>query len=223
MQGQPITIDELRRFSLFENMADDEIELIRHHINCRIYPVKTQLITESDPSQCLYFILNGCVKVFLDDEKGKEIVVNQHHENEIVGELGVLQNIPRTASAITASETRLGVMTDKDFKQCLLKYPALSMNLIQNLVSRLVNATETIRKLGLMDVYGRIAVTFLNLSEEKDGVRVIKEKLTQQTIASLVGASREMVARILKDLRTGGYIQIDKGVITILRALPHSW
>jgi len=223
MQGTPITIDELLRFSIFENISTEDMNAIKQYINCRVYPMKTQLITESDPSQCLYFILSGCVKVFLDDEKGKEIVVNQHHENEIVGELGVLQNIPRTASVITAKETRLGVMTEADFKSCLMHYPVLAMNLMQNLVSRLVNATETIRKLGLMDVYGRIAVTLLNLSEEQDGVRVIKEKLTQQTIAGLVGASREMVARILKDLKTGGYIKIDKGMVTLLKSLPHNW
>ena len=74
-----------------------------------------------------------------------------------------------------------------------------------------------------MDVYQRIAVTFLNLSEERDGVRVIPEKLTQQNIASRVGASREMVARILKDLRTGGYITQEPHGIILNRALPHSW
>ena len=74
-----------------------------------------------------------------------------------------------------------------------------------------------------MDVYGRIAVTFFNMSVEKGDIRVINEKLTQQSIASLVGASREMVARILKDLKTGGYITIDKGIISILKPLPQNW
>ncbi len=223
MQGPVISTAELSQFSLFENMSPDEVNAVKGYIHCRNYPQKTQIITESDPSQCLYFILSGCVKVFLDDDSGKEIIVNQHHKNEFFGELGLIQNIPRTASVVTATETRLGIMTAQDFRSCLLNYPALAMNLINNLVSRLINATETIRQLGLMDVYGRIAVTFFNMSVEKGNIRVINEKLTQQSIASLVGASREMVARILKDLKTGGYITIDKGIISILKPLPQNW
>ncbi len=223
MQGPVISTAELSQFSLFKNMSPDEVNAVKGYIHCRNYPQKTQLITESDPSQCLYFILSGCVKVFLDDDSGKEIIVNQHHKNEFFGELGLIQNIPRTASVVTSTETRLGIMTAQDFKNCLLNHPALAMNLINSLVTRLINATETIRQLGLMDVYGRIAVTFFNMSVEKGDIRVINEKLTQQSIASLVGASREMVARILKDLKTGGYITIDKGIISILKPLPQNW
>jgi CRP/FNR family cyclic AMP-dependent transcriptional regulator len=124
---------------------------------------------------------------------------------------------------MTLEECKIGVMQEFDFKHCLSSYPAFSIALIENLSTRLIEATETIRKLGLMDVYQRIAVTFLTLSEEINGVRIIPEKLTQQNIASRVGASREMVARILKDLRTGGYITQDANGITINRTLPHSW
>lgn len=223
MQGPAILISELSQFSLFKDMSHDDMVAIADYIHCRNYPQKTQLITESDPSHCLYFILTGCVKVFLDDDTGKEIVVNQHYKHEFFGELGLIQNIPRTASVVTVSDTRLGIMTAQDFKKCLITHPTLASNLINNLATRLINATETIRQLGLMDVYGRIAVTFFNLSVEEDGIRVIKEKLTQQAIANLVGASREMVARILKDLKTGGYIKIDKGLIYILKPLPQNW
>ncbi|HFB64696.1 MAG TPA: cyclic nucleotide-binding domain-containing protein [Aeromonadales bacterium] len=223
MQRPVISATELRLFSLFDGVSNDEIKSITSYIHIRNYPQKTQIITESDPSQCLYFILSGSVKVFLDDNNGKEIIVNQHHKHEFFGELGLMQNIPRTASVVTSTETRLGIMTAQDFKNCLFNHPALAMNLINNLVTRLINATETIRQLGLMDVYGRIAVTFFNMSVEKGDIRVINEKLTQQSIASLVGASREMVARILKDLKTGGYITIDKGIISILKPLPQNW
>ncbi len=223
MHGSLIKTNELASFELFKELSTAEVEIVSKYIHCRNYPKKTQLISEGDPSHCIYFILSGQVKVFLDDDKGKEIVVNQHSVGEFFGELGLIQQIPRTASVMTTENSRLGIMADSDFRVCMRNHPAIAMNLIQNVVTRLVEATETIRKLGLMDVYGRIAVTFLNLSEEVDGKRVVKEKLTQQTIASHVGASREMVARILKDLKSGNYISVEKGIITILKPLPHEW
>ena len=74
-----------------------------------------------------------------------------------------------------------------------------------------------------MDVYGRVARTLLEMSEERNGVHVIDQKLTQRDIASMVGASREMVSRILKDLSAGGYITIESKSITINEKLPHGW
>ena len=215
---------ELSNCRLFEHMDEAQVEHLSRHIHCRNYPKKTQIITEGDEAHCLYFVLSGRVKVYLDDDNGKEIVVNIHESGEFFGELGLLQAIPRSASVITMEDTRLGLMSDADFRQCLKEQPEFAMNLIHDLVDRLLNATETIRQLGLMDVYGRIAVTFLNLSKpQPDGTRVIEEKLTQQGIANRVGASREMVARILKDLRTGDYIEMTAGKITLKKALPHSW
>ncbi len=214
---------QLRNFELFNQIDKDTVEEILSHIHCRSFPKKTQIVTEGDDSHSLYFLLEGRVKIYLDDDNGKEIIVNIHETGEFFGELGLIKSIPRTASVLTLEESRLGIMPESDFKRCLNNYPAFSINLIENLSTRLIEATETIRKLGLMDVYRRIAVTFLNLSEEVGGVRIINEKLTQQNIASRVGASREMVARILKDLRAGGYISQEDNKIIIHKALPHSW
>ena len=223
MHSITIKTGDLRRFSLFDNLTDEELMVISKFLHCRNYPAKTQLITEGDPSLSVYFILRGQINVYLDDDKGKEIIINSHVSGDYFGELGLIQKISRTASIVTTQESRLAVMSDTDFNYCLQQYPKLAMNLIHQLVDRVVEATTSIRKLGLMDVYGRIAVTFFNMSEEQGDKRVITEKLTQQAIASHVGASREMVARILKDLKTGGYISIEKGIISILKPLPQRW
>ncbi|WP_444996685.1 Crp/Fnr family transcriptional regulator [Aliikangiella sp. IMCC44359] len=214
---------QLRNFELFNNLDKDTIEDILSHIHSRSFPKKTQIVTEGDDSHSLYFLLEGRAKIYLDDDSGKEIIVNIHETGDFFGELGLIKSIPRTASVVTLEDSRLGIMPEADFRRCLACYPAFAQNLIENLSTRLIEATETIRKLGLMDVYRRIAVTFLNLSEEVGGVRIINEKLTQQNIASRVGASREMVARILKDLRAGGYISQEDNKIIIHKALPHSW
>ncbi len=214
---------QLRNFELFNHLNKEDIEDILSHIHCRSFPKKTQIVTEGDDSHSLYFVLEGRVKIYLGDDNGKEIIVNTHQAGDFFGELGLIKSIPRTASVLTLEDSRLGIMPKADFKRCLSNYPEFSMSLIENLSTRLIEATETIRKLGLMDVYRRIAVTFLTLSEEVGGVRIIKEKLTQQNIASRVGASREMVARILKDLRAGGYITQENNQIILNKPLPHSW
>ena len=214
---------DLNKFDLFNYLETKEIEDVLSHVHHRNFRKKTQIVTEGDDSHSLYFLLEGKVKVYLNDKSGKEIIINTHVPGDFFGELGLVKSIPRTASVMTLEECKIGVMQEFDFKHCLSSYPAFSIALIENLSTRLIEATETIRKLGLMDVYQRIAVTFFTLSEERNGVRVIPEKLTQQNIASRVGASREMVARILKDLRTGGYITQEPHGITINRPLPHSW
>lgn len=214
---------ELLDFDLFNYLEKHEVEKVLSHVNTRNFRKKTQIVTEGDDSHSLYFLLEGKVKIYLNDNAGKEIIINMHNPGDFFGELGLIKSIPRTASIVTVKDCKIGIMQEFDFKHCLSAYPAFSIALIENLSNRLVDATETIRQLGLMDVYQRIAVTFLNLSEEQGDVRIIPEKLTQQNIANRVGASREMVARILKDLRSGGYISQDSNGITIHKTLPHSW
>jgi len=214
---------DVSSFDLFNYLEQQEMDKVLSHVHTRSFTKKTQIVTEGDTSHSLYFLLEGKAKVYLNDDNGKEIIINMHKPGDFFGELGLVKSIPRTASIITVTDCKIGVMQEADFKHCLASYPAFSIALIENLSTRLIQATETMRQLGLMDVYQRIAVTFLNLSEPRGEVRVIPEKLTQQNIANRVGASREMVARILKDLREGGYITQDSKSITIHKTLPHSW
>lgn len=214
---------DLKEFSVFKGIPEEQLSELLKHINLRKFARKTQIITEGDDSHCVYFVTEGRVKVYLDDESGKEIIINIHGPGEFFGELGLIQNTTRTASVVTLEDATLGLLSSADFRNCLRRYPDFALQIIHNLAGRLEHATEAIRQLGLMDVYGRIVVTFLNLSDEQDGKRVIRERLTQKDIASRVGASREMVARIMKDLRVGEYIDIVDGHIVIQKSLPHSW
>ena len=94
---------------------------------------------------------------------------------------------------------------------------------MRGIIKRLRLLSEDVKSLALMDVYGRVARVLLQLAKEKGGTLVINQGVTQQDIASRVGASREMVSRILKDLKTGGYIEVKGRVITIKEKLPHGW
>lgn len=214
---------ELAQFPLLAALSDEERMALAQRMQIRVYHKHTQIITEGDPAHCLYFLLSGKIKVYLDDDEGKEILMNTHGAGEVFGELSLIQGSHRTASVMTLEESRIAQLSTADFKSALRELPELALALMSDLTTRLVNATETIRRLGLMDVYGRIAVTLLNLSVEENGVRVIKDRLTQQELATRVGASREMVARIFKDLRLGGYIETEGGHIVLNKPLPHKW
>lgn len=182
------------------------------------------VLCEGDQSDSLYVVLSGKVKVFLSDEEGKEVTLNVQGEGEYFGELALLDSAPRSASVVTTEETKLAVITKQAFEDCLEKNPGIALIISKNLARRLRELSENVRSLALMDVYGRVARTLLDMAEEDvEGKKVIRQKLTQRDIASMVGASREMVSRILRDLSIGGYITIKNKIITINERLPSGW
>lgn len=175
----------------------------------RLYPKNTVILNEGDPSGCLYVIHSGRLKAFLADEQGREIVLNIMEPGEYFGEMALIDNEMRSASVMTMEDSQLTLVTKENFNECLAKNPNLVTPLMLGLVKRLRISTRKVGSLALMDVYGRVASTLLQFAREQDGKLVIREKLTHQEIANIVGASREMVSRIMHDLAQGGYISVD--------------
>ena len=177
----------------------------------RLYPKNNIIMNEGDPSTCLYVIHSGRLKAFLADEHGREIVLNIMEAGDYFGEMALIDDGPRSASVMTMEDSQLSLVTKKDFNDCLVKNPELVTPLLLGLINRLRISTRKVASLALMDVYGRVASTLLQLAREQEGKLMIREKLTHQEIANIVGASREMVSRIMHDLAEGGYISIDNG------------
>ncbi len=213
----------LDRISLFSELSASDLEAVTKLAVTRNFPKNTMILCEGDQSDSLYVILSGKVKVFLSDEEGKEVTLNVQGEGEYFGELALLDSAPRSASVVTLEKTRLAVISKSSFEQCMEKNPGIPLKVSRGLARRLRELSENVRSLALMDVYGRVAHTLLDMSEERDGKKIIPQKLTQREIASMVGASREMVSRILRDLSIGGYITIEKKIITINERLPAAW
>lgn len=213
----------LRNVSLFSDLPEDDLQVISNLAATRTYPKNTIIISEGDDSDSLYAILSGKVKVFLSDDDGREIIINILDTGQHFGELALLDDSPRSASVMTIEETKLAVISKSAFEDCMTKNPVLALKIIRELSARLRNLTQNVKSLALMDVYGRVARTLLDMAEPIGDKLEIKQKLTQRDIASMVGASREMVSRILKDLSTGGYITIQNKTITINEKLPPGW
>ena len=203
-------------------LSEDELHALSGHAVARSYPRNAVIVNEGDHSDSIFIIQSGRVKVFLHGKDGREIVLNVHGPGEYFGEM-VLDEGPRSASVMTLEPAKFLVITKSDFRQFLSAHPEFAMKLINRLMRRVRDLTENVGNLALLDVYGRVARLLLELATNEAGALVVAERLTQKDIADRVGASREMVSRIFKDLVAGGYITVDKRRITINKDLPQRW
>lgn len=174
--------------------------------------------------ESLYIIQEGSVKVFVSDEEGREQIINMQGPGDYFGELAAIDNAPRSASVITLEPSVISIVSRQNFMSCLEANPGIAFELIRGLVERVRALTEDVKNLGLRDVYGRVAYTLSKLAVEEDEETFIPHRLTRQDIACMVGASREMVGRIVHDLIEGGYIRITKQRrIILMKRLPPAW
>ena len=210
-------VDILGNIPLFSCLDDTALDALSKVAVKKTFPSHTILLSEGDKTDSLYVICSGKVKVEISDEHGKEVILTMLGPGEYFGEMALLDGKPRSASVVTRGPTELLIISRNDFRDILISNPDAVYNLLRGLLKRLREANEKIESLALMDVYGRVLKLFVQLAKPKGQKLVIEEKLTHQQIANMIGSSREMVSRILKELT------VDRKVITINRKLPHSW
>lgn len=215
-------IDLLKKVLVFEGISDAALESLAALAATRSYPKNTIIVSEGDRSDTLFLILDGRVKVFVSDEGNRELVLSTQGPGEYFGEM-ILDDGPRSASVMTLEPCRMAVVTRESFRNVLATNPEMAVTVIRNLIRRCRVLTESAKDLALLDVYGRLAKLLLSLAHEEEGHLVIAEKLTKQEIGERIGASREMVSRILKDLTAGGYVRMEGGKMIILRKPPANY
>lgn len=187
----------------------------------REYPRRTVIFHEGDRSDLIYVVLSGRLEVFLADSEGREIVLNELGPGELFGEMSLDGN-PRSASVITAQPSRLSVVSPQAIRGLLATDAEAAFELLVTVIRRTRNATRVAGSLALMDAYGRLSRLILELAHPADGVLVIEDRPTQQQMADRIGATREMVSRILTDMRVSGHIAIEKNRIIIFNGLRPS-
>ncbi len=203
-------------------LAEETLHAIAATGVVRKFPKNSVLINEGDQSDSLFIVLSGKVKVYASNEAGKEVVIDFHGPGECVGEM-MLDGSPRSASVITVEPTAAAVVSRTHFRDFILSHPDFALHLIEKLIARMRRATENVKSLALSDVYGRLIRLLNNLARPVDGRLVVGEKLTQQDIAERVGASRDMISRLMKDLVSGGYVAVEDRTIVILKKPPPAW
>jgi CRP/FNR family cyclic AMP-dependent transcriptional regulator len=204
------------------NIADPFVKELASLGRVRTYPKNTVFITEGDSSDSVFVILSGRVKIFLSDTEGHEMILDTQGPGEYVGEMALDGN-PRSASVMTTEPTMFSVVSREPIKEAIRRKPDFALDMISKIIDRARLATNSVKDLALLDVYGRVARLLLNMAVEVNGKLEIPDKLTQQEIAERVGASRDMVSRIFRDLTAGGYITVESRHITINKKPPARW
>ena len=206
----PDLLPTLAAVPLFANIPQPELVKLAAMARKESYPKNAEIMAEGDRSSGLYILLSGKVKVVLRSEEGKEIILAILNPTEFFGEMALLDEAPRSADIITMAPTTVLVIAKQEFKSWLQRQPEMAFEIIKTLAQRLREADQKIGDLALMDVYGRVARTLKGLAKpDSQGRMVVSENLSQQSLADIVGASREMVSRTLKDLLRVGHIWFD--------------
>lgn len=203
-------------------LSEAELQAIAAHGMERAYAKNVIVVAEGDSTDSLFVILAGRVRIYASDQDGHEVVFGTQGPGEYFGEM-VLDGGVRSASVITLEKSRFLVVPKPQLRALIAANPEFALNMMRKLISRVRTLTASVKSLALMDVYGRVAHLLLEMAEQKDDALVIDERLTQQELASRVGASREMVGRILKDLSDGGYLSLQRNRIVINRRPPEHW
>lgn len=205
----------LRNVPLFAVLPESQLALLTSVVSRRTFPRGTTIMSAGEETDSLYVVISGRLKVMMSDDEGREVILAMLGPSEFFGEMGLLDDSPRSATVVTVESCELLILAKKDFKRCLLENFEMAMTVMRGLVKRLREADQKIGSLALMDVYGRVARLLLDTAEIVDGQKIVTKKLAKQDIAKMIGASREMVSRVMKDLQTGGFIEVRSGSIIV--------
>ncbi len=213
--GTGVSVAALRTFSMFSGVPEAGLQNLARVALMRRVPRNVTIVHAGDRTDFVYLILSGSLKVLVSDEEGREVILSMLGPGELFGEMGVLDDNPRSANVVAVTPCDLVVIAKADFKRCLQENFEVSHYIMRNLVARLRKADRKIESLALMDVYGRVARLLLDMAEPVDGSQVVTRKISKQDIAKMIGASREMVSRVMKDLQTQGLIEETDGRILL--------
>ncbi|NMG44556.1 cyclic nucleotide-binding domain-containing protein [Aromatoleum toluvorans] len=213
-QATAVSTAALRTFPLFQGLSDDTLQAVAHSAVMRRIPRGQGVLHAGDRSDFVYFVLTGSLKVIVSDEDGREVILSILGQGELFGEMGMFGEQPRSASVVAVTPADLVLIAKHDFRRILQDNFEVAWRIMCNLADRLRNADRKIESLALMDVYGRVARLLLEMSEDVNGEAVVVRKITKQDIAKMIGASREMVSRVMKDLGSQGLIEeTDHGIV----------
>ncbi|MEK6758381.1 MAG: Crp/Fnr family transcriptional regulator [Deltaproteobacteria bacterium] len=177
----------------------------------RAWPEGTQIITEGDEGDSVFFIISGKVKVTLYGEEGREIVLAVLGDGDMFGEMSIMDDKPRSANVEAVSDLECLVIGKTGFLEYLSRHHKVYMRFFAYLTGRLRDATRKIGGLALLDVCGRIAHTLIGMSKSGENEKVVSiERPTHEELAAMIGSSREVVSRALKKMTQEGYIKIEK-------------
>ena len=208
------TADFLASIPLFSGLHRDELARFAELTRERAYPKGSVILFQDDPGDSLFVLRKGRVKVVLIGEDGREVILGVLEPGAHFGELALIDDQPRSAHVIAMDDAHLLILRREDFRRRVEANPSVAWALLTELSRRLRRADQKIGGLVLLDVPGRIARLLLDLAQESGGPN-IEKALTHQTIAQMIGASRETVSRAMKEFQDQGLIHVERRRIAV--------
>jgi CRP-like cAMP-binding protein len=210
-------LDLIRRVPLFSMLTTEQAQSIADSVIKRRYRRGEMIVEQGRKTHSLFIMLNGRARVLTADSRGREVILAVLESGDYVGEMSLIDNEPHSATVRAEVQTDMLVLARADFARCLPENTSLSYGIMRGLVRRLRHADRQIESLALLDVYGRVARELRQMADDDEGVRIIRHKVSRQDMAKVVGASREMVSRVMKDLEERGLIATQANGSVILR------
>ena len=209
---------------LFKHLSDHEVELIEKQATLKKFRKNTIIISANDTTNSVYIVESGKVRVYKDSIDGRQITLNTLGPGMVFGELAALSDAPRVATVETLEDTKTRVLTKESFIDVLKSNPELSLTIARKFAQMVHVMSNHVADIALLDVYGRLTNFLERSAVDKNGQRVI-EGFTHQELANNIGASREMVSRILSGLKKGNYISnpTEGRSIILENKLPAGW
>lgn len=211
-------LDLLRRVPLFSLLTVTQAEVLSGAVVKRRFKRGEVLVEQGQKSDALYILLTGRARVMASDSRGREVILATLSQGDYLGEMSIIDNEPHSATVRAEVQTDVLTLGRAEFARCLTENASMSLVVMRGLVKRLRHADRKIESLALLDVYGRVAHALLEFAvPDAQGQLVIKEKISRQDLAKMVGASREMVSRVMKDLEERGFIEALPSGATVLK------
>ena len=201
-------LELIRRVQLFSTLTPAQAQAVAQAVVKHRYKRGEALVEQGQKSNCLTILLTGRARVVTADERGREVILATLGPGDYLGEMSLIDNQPHSATVRADIQTDVLILGRAEFARGLSESNAMAYAVMKGLVQRLRAADRKIESLALMDVYGRVARVLIDAAKpDAQGRLVIVGKVSRQDVAKTIGASREMVSRVIKDLEDRGFIE----------------
>jgi CRP-like cAMP-binding protein len=202
----------LKRIPLFAALNMAQLDALSSSLSKQRFKRNECVIRFGETSNSLYIILNGKARVQMSNEKGRDVILAKLKAGDYVGEMSLIDGQPHSATVVADEKLDTLVLSREGFAQCVSSSTSISFDIMVGLVKRLRDANQKISSIALQGVYGRVAqILFDSAVPNEDGQLFIRDKLTNLDLARMVGASREMVSRVMKDFEQQSLIEVLNG------------
>jgi CRP/FNR family transcriptional regulator, cyclic AMP receptor protein len=212
-----------KRTPFLSHVSQDAFLALMGKAKTVTYPKKATIVTEGDGTNSLFIILSGKVRVYSIDNKGREVTLNIQECGTYFGEIALLTDEPRSVSIMSLENTVCAVISKRDFINWLMAYPDAVFAFLGELSNKIKQLTDKVKLMALSNVYERTAKTLQDLAVPRGDFSVIHDRPSQQDLACMVGASREMINKIMIELTKGGYVLSQESTLILCKNLPSSW